>query len=81
LQLDLAADNYREYRAVLKSVEGQKALLSKVLRARRTKGRIIASLNVPARFLSSGDYQIQLSGRNSAGEYEDIDTYYFRVAK
>jgi hypothetical protein len=80
LQLDLAADNYPGYRAVLKTVGGQKELLSReTLRARVVGGRITVSMNLPAKILSRGDYQIQLSGKTSAGEYEDVDTYYFRV--
>lgn len=82
LQLDLAASNYGRYRAALKTVEGQKELLVKgMLRARAGAGGTTVSLNVPAKFLHRGDYQIELSGQTSTAQYEEIDTYYFRVAE
>ncbi|HJU54259.1 MAG TPA: hypothetical protein VJ715_06800, partial [Pyrinomonadaceae bacterium] len=82
LRLDLAAQEYQSYRAVLKSIEGQKELLSrKMLRARNSRGRITVSMNLPAQLLSRGDYQIELGGETPAGEYEEVDTYYFRVAR
>lgn len=82
LQLDLAANDYPSYMAVLKTVGGQKELLSrKMLRAHASGGRITVSLSLPAKLLSRGDYQIELSGRTSTGEYEGIDTYNFRVAQ
>jgi hypothetical protein len=82
LQLDLAANDYKSYRALLKTVDGQKELLSrKMLRAQAGRGGITVAVNVPAKLLSRGDYQIQLSGKNSTDEYEDIDKYYFRVVE
>jgi hypothetical protein len=82
LRLDLAANDYKSYRALLKTVGGQKELLSrKLLRARVAASGTTVSMNLPAKLLSRGDYQIQLSGKNSVGEYEDIDTYYFRVGE
>lgn len=82
LELDLAVDDYRGYRATLKSVGGQRELLSRKLpRARRGAGRVTVALNIPAELLARGDYQIELSGETSSGEYELIDTYHFRVVK
>lgn len=82
LQLDLAANDYPSYRAVLKTVGGQKELLTKnMLRARTGGGRITVTLSLPANLLSRGDYQIQLSGVTAAGQSEAVDTYYFRVAE
>jgi hypothetical protein len=82
LQLDLAANNYRSYRAALKTVGGQKELLSRrMLRARAGAKDMTVSINIPAKLLTQGDYQIQLSGETSTGQYEDVDVYYFRVAE
>lgn len=82
LQLDLGANDYPGYRAVLKTVGGQKELLSrKMLRARTGKGRITVTLTLPAKLLGRGDYQVELSGATSAGDYETVETYYFRVAE
>lgn len=82
LQLDLAANNYRSYRVALKTVEGQKELLTKgMLRARPGARGASVWLSVPTQLLTRGDYQIQLSGETSTGQYEEIDAYYFRVAE
>lgn len=77
IRLDLAAAEYSSYRAVLQTVEGRE-LSSQTLRAGR---RMFVQLNVPARLLAPGDYQIQLSGVKPSGEPEEIDSYYFRVLK
>jgi hypothetical protein len=80
LRLDLAANNYRRYLAALKTVEGQKELFARgMLRAHTDAKGTTVSLSVPTKFLHRGDYLIQLSGATSAGQYEDIDKYYFRV--
>jgi hypothetical protein len=80
LLLDLAANDYRHYRAVLKTVEGQKELLTRnMLRARASAGGITLPLIVPAKLLTRGAYQIQLSGKTPTGQYKDVDLYYFRV--
>ena len=80
LDLDLAADEYQSYLAVLKAVGGQKELLSKKsLRARAGRDRVTVSVSLAASLLSRGDYQIQLSGLTPSGAYEDVETYYFRV--
>lgn len=82
LQLDLAANSYRSYRAVLKTVEGPKELFVRgMLRSRVGARGASVWLSVPAKLLTRGDYQIQLSGETSTGRYENIDTYYFRVAE
>lgn len=82
LQLDLGTGDYRSYRAVLKTFDGQKELLTrKMLRARTRRGQVTVSLSLPARLLSRGDYQIQLIGENPAGDYAEVDKYYFRVAQ
>lgn len=78
IQLDLATADYRRYRAVLLTVEGREVLPFQGLRAGR--GRFV-QLNIPAKFLTPGDYQIRLSGVNPSGEADEIDSYYFRVLK
>jgi len=78
VRLDLAANDYRSYRAVLQTVEGREVLSS---RGRRGGGGTFVQLNIPARLLMPGDYRIRLSGVNPSGEAEEIDSYYFRVLK
>ena len=80
LDLDLAANDYRSYRAVLKSVDGDKVLLSKrMLRARKSRTGLTVPIRVPAKLLTRGDYEIKLSGEISKGQYEDVSTFYFQV--
>jgi hypothetical protein len=82
LLLDLAADDYRSYSASLISVDDRKELLSwQMLLARTVASGKAISLNVPAKLLTPGDYQIQLNGETPAGRTEDIEHYYFRATK
>lgn len=77
IRLDLAANDYHRYRAVLQTVEGREVFSSQALRASRT----FVQFNIPAARLSPGDYRVRLSGVNSSGEGDEIDSYYFRVLK
>jgi hypothetical protein len=80
LDLDLAANDYRSYRAVLKPVDGDKVLLSMgMLRARKSRSGLTVPIRVPAKLLTRGDYEIKLSGEISKGQYEDVSTFYFQV--
>jgi anti-sigma-K factor RskA len=82
LQLDLGGNDHFPYRAVLTKVDGRKELRSwQNLSARNVSGRITVSLDLSTAFLSRGDYQIRLAGKSSAGRYEEIDDYYFRVVR
>ena len=83
LRLDLAADDYRTYRATLKTVEGKAVLNAAGLRALAGGGGAKAvAVTIPAASLAPGnDYQVLLSGKTPSGEYEDVGSYYFRVVK
>jgi hypothetical protein len=81
VQLDLADDDYRSYRAVLKTVEGRVLFTEPNLRARVVGGRRIVSVNIPAQRLTPNDYRISLSGRDATGAYTELDTYNFRVGR
>ncbi|HEV7905822.1 MAG TPA: hypothetical protein VGO96_18425 [Pyrinomonadaceae bacterium] len=76
LRLDLATAEYSSYRAVLQNSDGQDLLTERRLPA---GGGKFVQLNVPAKLLKRGDYQVLLSGVNPSGEAEEIDNYYFRV--
>jgi hypothetical protein len=78
IRLDLAAADYRSYRAVLQTVEGREVFPSRGLRA---SAGMFLQLRIPAKLLTPGDYQIRLSGVSPSGEAEEIDSYYFRVLK
>ena len=77
-RLDVAGGDYRSYRAVLQTIEGQPKWSKKDLKFRA--GNFVP-LKVPARILVPGDYRITLNGLNSSGSLTEISNYYFRVLK
>jgi hypothetical protein len=82
LQLDLATDDYRTYRATLKTVEGKQLLSAANLRARASgPGKVVPFILHTASLARGNDYQILLSGKTTAGRYEDVGSYHFRVVK
>ena len=82
LSLDLASDDYRTYRATLRTLEGTQLLSASNLRARGVAGRKTVAFNVPAAKLTPAhDYEISLDGKSASGEYTDVETYNFRVVR
>ena len=82
MRLDLAEDEYRSYRATLKTLDGKELLSTSNLRARAGSGGKAVPFSIPASSLAPGnDYQILLSGKSPNGAYEDVGTYYFRLVK
>lgn len=79
IRLDLPESGYRNYRVVLKTVDGKELFSRQGLRA--AGGGKHVPVSIPARLLSPDDYQILLTGIASSGEAEEISTYYFRVLK
>ena len=80
LQLEVAADQYQRYRVLLQPAEGAlKQLAINDLKATTLDGRRIVPLKLPARLLTRGDYDLELSGVSSGGEVEDLGRYSFRV--
>jgi hypothetical protein len=82
LRLDLAADDYRTYRATLKTLEGRQLLSAANLRARASgPGKVVPFIVPTARLAQGNDYEILLSGKTTAGTYEGVGSYHFRVVK
>lgn len=82
MRLDLAADEYRSYRATLQTLDGLQLLSTPNLRARAGGGGKSIPFALPAARLARGnDYQVVLSGRTPDGTYEDVGNYYFRVIR
>lgn len=82
LRLDLASDDYRTYRATLRTLEGTQLLSASNLRARGASGHRTVPFNVPAAKLTPAhDYEISLDGKSASGEYTDVETYNFRVVR
>jgi hypothetical protein len=85
LQLELAvrlADEYSSFKPVLKTVEGTEIAVSHpVLRLNPTPSGKVVVMRIPASIFRSGDYVLTLNGERSAGQFEEIDDYYFSVIK
>ncbi|HEX8187661.1 MAG TPA: hypothetical protein VF586_04880 [Pyrinomonadaceae bacterium] len=81
-RLDLAANEYRSYRASLQTLDGKELHSLPNLRARAGGGGMVIPFPLPAARLAPGnDYQIVLSGKAPDGAYEEVGTYYFRVLR
>jgi hypothetical protein len=81
LQLALDGDNYRSYRAVLRSVEGKEIFARRGLKAQSTRSGSAVTLELPARTFPGGDFILTLSGTKSQGEVEDVHKYFLSVSK
>jgi hypothetical protein len=80
LQLGLARDEYQSYQAVVLTDEGGEIFVADKLKPVTAAGARAIAFDLPARLLSSGDYQVKLSGLADGGEPENVGKYYFRVA-
>jgi hypothetical protein len=81
LGLELTGDVSNSYRAVLMNSEGNEIWTRNTLRARRDGPRSVITLNIPARILAEDDYELKLTGLDSAGQPERADSYYFTALK
>lgn len=77
-KLDVAPREYRSYRAVLQTPEGQRKLSNNNLKI--ATGNFVP-FEVPVTVLIPGEYQIVLTGIKSSGPREEVGNYYFRVPK
>lgn len=74
-------DDYKSFGVELNTQAGQRVLTRDNLAARSTrKGRTII-LNVPARLLEAGQYELALKGVSTTGATEAVGYYYFEVLK
>jgi hypothetical protein len=86
LQLELERDEnkrdeYRSYRAVLGTPEGNQVLSRSALKLRSTSSGKAVILRLPAEIFSRTDYIITLSGTTARSEVETVGEYYFKVKK
>ena len=81
LQLASTSEEHQTYRAELLTGEGASVLVKEDLRRETTAGKKVLNVAVPAKLLKRDDYRLKLSGKLPNGNYEDIDTYAFRVAE
>jgi chorismate mutase len=81
LQLDLPADDYNKYRAVLQNAEGGEISSQTLPKPKTPDNDDVFHLILPAYILPPGDYSVKLSGINANGDLEDLAKYSFRVVK
>jgi len=81
LQMDLAADDYQVYRALLQDAAGTVILQQDGLKAQNLNGRFAVIVDVAAKLLPAGYYQIKLKGITASGNDENVGSYNFAVSK
>ncbi len=81
LELVLLGQEYNTYDAVVLNDSGVEVWKEQSLRAVQKDGRRLIDVNVQERLLSSGDYQVRLTGRQSNGSSEPLPSYRFRVLR
>ena len=81
LRLELAADEYPSYRAMLQTDDGREVFTGDRLKAEIAGSVKVVALSFPAKLLARSDYQVKLSGTSASGNQEEIGRYYFRVVK
>jgi anti-sigma factor RsiW len=79
LQLELSRDEYQSYHAVLQTDDGREVLSADKLKPESLANGRVVTLSLRASRLVRGDYQINLSGLDPGGRFEEIGKYHFRV--
>jgi hypothetical protein len=80
LSLELVTGEYQSYHAVVQTDKGYAIFTASELKPEKTETGRAVILDLPARLLNKGDYQINLSGLVSGEKLEDVGRYYFRVS-
>jgi hypothetical protein len=79
LQLRLGADDFRHYSATLLNADGATVLIGESLTPEMSDiGRVVV-VNMPARTIPPGEYQLRLSGVYDDGRSEVAESYRFKV--
>jgi hypothetical protein len=82
LKMNVQAPDGRNFKASLRTVEGNQVLIRSGIKARtkQTNGSAV-SVSIPAAKIPTGDYILTLSAENKTNESEEINRYFFRVIK
>jgi hypothetical protein len=80
LQLE-GEGEYTSYRVQLRTAAGQEVWDKSGLPARSTAEGPVVIINLPARVLSPGDYELELRGVTAQGDVDVIDYYRFSVVR
>lgn len=81
IQLELGETEPLSYRVNIETDEGRSIFQTDELKPEVTDARRVVTVNVPAKLLTPGDYQAKLKRLTAGGELEEIERYYFRVAR
>ena len=81
VEFRLALDNtdYKSYRASVSTVERDRNIPISNLRLSNGPRGPVITFRVSAKSLPPGDYNVELKGRNSAGQFEPANDYPFRI--
>ena len=74
-------DQYKGFSVELRAQGGRQIWSRNNLSARTTRSGRALSLDLPARSLSAGQYELALKGMNDQGALENVGYYYFDVVK
>lgn len=74
-------DDYSSFRVELLTQKGQKIWSQDNLSIHTTRAGRAILLNLPAKILDAGRYELSLKGTNGSGGSEDIGYYYFEVLR
>ena len=74
-------DSYSSFRVDLLTQKGQKIWSQDKLSVHKTRAGGAIVLNLPAKILTAGRYELSLKGTNASGASEDIGYYYFDVLR
>jgi hypothetical protein len=80
LLMELGANDYANYQAVLQTVEGREILQRRTGKVRLGKDRAFATLPVKTGEFTKGDYILILFGQTTDGKSQEIDRYFFQVS-
>jgi anti-sigma factor RsiW len=81
LKLYTEPSDYKIYRVMLQTADGEKVWSKDGLKARTTSTGKVVIARLPADLLSSRDYILTLGGAAAGGDYDDAGMYSFKVAK
>lgn len=74
-------DEYRSYRVVVRTADGEELLSQDLPRIKRTASGQPLVLTLPAVLFDEGDYELTLKGLAANRKFEDVADYYFTIVK
>lgn len=80
LSLEIVPQDYPQYQAMLQRADDGGTILTQTFsRTKSGKQDTFLHMVMSASELKRGDYIVKLRGITAAGDFEDIDSYYFRI--